>query len=122
MKIYDAVLETTIDDFKEFVVACSNINEQEKESGYTALHYCAQEGKVDFAKVLVEKGADLNIKDVYGNTPLFKAVFFSKGDTELIDLLLINGADPDVKNNAGVSPRMLAGNIGSFDVTSCFGE
>lgn len=119
MKLYEIVLNNNIDEVKKALSDC-DINEQEETTGFTALHYCAQNQYVDIAKLLIDKGADVNIQDKYGNTPLFKAVFFSEGKTEMIKLLVENGADPDVKNKSDVSPRELAESIGSFDVTSCF--
>lgn len=118
MNIFEAVLEDNrqalLDEIDQ-----GNINIQD-ESGYTALHYCAQNGKLALAKLLIDKGADVNRKDIYGNTPLFKAVFFSGGHKEMISLLLQAGADANEHNDAGVSPRELAQNIGNFDVTACF--
>ncbi len=38
----------------------------------------------------------------------------------MIKLLLDAGANPKLKNDFGVSPKELADNIGSFDVTKCF--
>lgn len=119
MKLYEIVLDNDIDKVKKALSDC-DINEQEEESGYTALHYCAQNQYVDIAKLLIKKGAKVDVKDSYGNTPLFKAVFFSKGNTEMINLLLKNGANPDAENKSGVSPKELAENIRSFDVTECF--
>ena len=74
----------------------------------------------DIIQLLISNNAKIDIKDYYGNTPLFKAVFFSQGDTEIIKMLLSAGADPDLKNNAGVSPRQLAKTIASFDVSDVF--
>lgn len=119
MKLYEIVLNNDIDEVKQVISDC-DVNEQEEETGYTALHYCAQNRYIDIAKVLIDSGANVDIKDVYGNTPLFKAVFFSKGKTEMIQLLIEAGANPDTKNNSGVSPKELAESIGSFDVTECF--
>lgn len=119
MKLYEIVLNKNIDEVKQVLYNC-DINEQEEETGFTALHYCAQNQHIDIAKMLIDAGANVDVKDVYGNTPLFKAVFFSKGKTEMIKLLLEAGANPDIKNDSGVSPKELAKTIGSFDVTECF--
>jgi ankyrin repeat protein len=37
--------------------------------GWTLLHYAAREGDVKYVKILLEKGADKNIKDQWGRTP-----------------------------------------------------
>lgn len=119
MKLYEIVLNNDINEVKNALSTC-DVNEQEETTGFTALHYCAQNQYLEIAKLLIDNGADVDIKDVYGNTPLFKAVFFSNGDTAMIKLLLDAGADPELKNDSGVSPKELAENIGSFDVTKCF--
>ena len=48
----------------------------------------------DIAKVLIENGADVNLKDEKNNTPLSKAIFHYEGNPDLIKLLLSMGADP----------------------------
>lgn len=120
MKLYEVVLNNNLDEVKRILLSECDVNEQEKETGFTALHYCAQNQLVDMAKLIIGAGADIDVQDVYGNTPLFKAVFFCKGKTEMIKLLLEAGANPDIKNSSGISPKELAENIGSFDVTNCF--
>ena len=37
---------------------------------YTAMHVCAKNGKIDTLDVLIEEGADINIKNKHGETPL----------------------------------------------------
>ena len=119
MSIIDIVLDCDVEKLKECVTTC-DVNEQDSSNGFTALHYCAQNGYIDKARILLENGASVCIKDDYGNTALFKAVFFSKGKTEIIQLLLDAGADPDAENNAGMSARRLADNIATFDVSEVF--
>uniref|UniRef100_A0A7M4ERL8 Fibronectin type III and ankyrin repeat domains 1 n=1 Tax=Crocodylus porosus TaxID=8502 RepID=A0A7M4ERL8_CROPO len=56
-------------------------------------------GKKDVASLLIEAGADVNVKDKDGKTPLMVAVL--NNHEELIQLLLENGANPNVKNEYG---------------------
>ncbi|NNM45400.1 ankyrin repeat domain-containing protein [Knoellia sp. DB2414S] len=53
-------------------------------------------------------------------TPLWVAVFESKGRGDAIQLLLDSGADPNVLNGSGRSPRDLAGTIANYDVSRYF--
>jgi ankyrin repeat protein len=75
-----------------------NVNKKDK---MTALHFAASGKHVEIAKLLIEKGADVNAKDGFGNGPLFRA-----GNCEEIGVMLMkNGADPNMENNNGVCPR-----------------
>jgi ankyrin repeat protein len=57
------------------------------KDGFTALHLAAQEYAVDVARLLLDSGAEVDAANVHGNTPLFTAVFNSRGRGELIGLL-----------------------------------
>jgi ankyrin repeat protein len=57
----------------------------------TALAYAAQQGKIDDAKILIANDANINF--VSGSTPLYFAVIGTH--TEMVELLLANGADPN---------------------------
>ena len=59
---------------------------------FTALSHAAAEGKLDFVKALIEKGADINInyQTDYSATPLFQAVM--NGNEKIAEFLLTNGA------------------------------
>lgn len=63
---------------------------------------------------LLVAGAAVDAPDEQGNTPLWQAVFSYRGDGAVMSLLVKAGADPDMANLHGVSPRRLAGwRIGS---------
>lgn len=66
----------------------------------------------EFAFWAREQGADVNFKDYYGKTPIFKQASAWKGDVQLlIDL----GANVDVADNFGVTPLHLASLYGRVD-------
>ena len=67
-----------------------NIDAAKGRDGETALHRAATRGKLEAAKLLIEKGADPNIgraKD--GNTPLDLAS--QRGHSKIADLLRKHG-------------------------------
>lgn len=75
------------------------INKQNKK-GRTPLHFNAlQWGNLEVAKSLILKGADLNIKDINGQTPLDYALALRKWD--LAKLYIDSGADLTLKDNNG---------------------
>jgi len=85
-------------------------------AGWTALHFAAQEFRPEVSQALLDKGGEVDAQDSFGNTPLWRATFNSRGRGEMIGLLLRAGANPDMKNNAGVSPKALAHRIANYDV------
>ncbi len=94
-------------------------NTQDK-MGWTALHFAAQEWSLPVARVLLARGAKIDLKDSFGNTPLARAVMSSKGRGELITLFLENGAGRDVENNHGHSPLSMAETIANYDIKQFF--
>ncbi|GAB1340038.1 hypothetical protein ACE1SV_66280 [Streptomyces sp. E-15] len=84
--------------------------------GWTPLHFAAQAQAPAVVEVLLAAGAAVDAVDRHGNTPLSRAVFCSRGEGGTIRLLLEAGADPDLDNVHGVSPRALAGRIANYDV------
>ena len=90
-------------------------------NGFTALHFAAQEYQLKIARLLVRYGAKVDAVDKYGNTPLWRATFASRGKGEMIKLLLELGADRGLENSSGVSPFDLAQTIGNYDARRFFG-
>ena len=106
--LHYAALEDRADDVRELLDAGAEVNAQDR-GGYTPLHFAAQQGSISAATLLVAAGAQVEIADGFGNTALHKAAFqFQGGDPALIRLLLDAGADPDIRNNTGKSPREVA--------------
>lgn len=97
----------------------ANVNHQDR-TGFTALHFCGQNGFLDIAKHLVNHGADPNIQDIYGNTPLSTAIHSARAHPhkfELVKILLQKGADPDIDNYYDSSPRKLFQLINKADIS-----
>ena len=73
-------------------------------AGHTCIHMCTgkfgNKGTCEIAQYLLEKGADINIKNRFGATALFETV--QNVNNVCVDWLLENGADPDVHDNDGV--------------------
>ena len=61
---------------------------------------------IDATKALIFVGTDVNSKDRFDNTPLYKAV--ANSEMEMVKALLAAGADPDVFNSQGSSPLIRA--------------
>lgn len=59
-------------------------------------------------KMLVENGANVNLKDNNGNSPLFEAIEVTRANKEIIRYLIQNGADIYQENDKGISPLSFA--------------
>jgi ankyrin repeat protein len=88
--------------------------------GFTALHLASQEHALAAAAALLNLGATVDPINLFGNTPLFVAVFNSRGRPEMIELLRSNGADPLHTNGTGQTPAGLARLIGNYGVSQYF--
>jgi N-acyl-D-amino-acid deacylase len=76
--------------------------------GFTALHVAASRGDAKSAQLLLDAGADPNVRDVaLGRTPLHWAA--QAGSAEVVALLLERGADPNVRESlSGMTALMEA--------------
>jgi ankyrin repeat protein len=75
-------------------------------SGKTALHEAAKGGNAEIVRLLIKRGAHLNIIDEKGDTPLHCAAAGYKHDQSglVIAILVKAGADIDIKNREGRTP------------------
>ena len=101
-------------------------------SEWTALGGLRGQEKLNFVKLLLARGADVNapveenpqqygpggggVGDLVGGTPFLIAT--STGDMNVLRLLLDSGADPSVETDDGVTPLMLAAGLGRQTGTS----
>ncbi|MEM9492603.1 MAG: ankyrin repeat domain-containing protein, partial [Myxococcota bacterium] len=74
----------------------------------------------EIAGMLIGRGANVNATDGYGNTVIARAVYDSRGRGEIIETLLAHGADPDIRNERGISAIELAHTIANYDVKQFF--
>ncbi|KAL9999862.1 putative ankyrin repeat-containing domain-containing protein [Helianthus debilis subsp. tardiflorus] len=104
-----------------FDQSVSGINSADEE-GWAPLHSAASSGNVEIVKILLDRGADVNLKNDGGRTalhyaaskgwvkvgctPLHRAA--STGNSELCELLIEEGADIDAVDRAGQTPIMTA--------------
>jgi len=92
-----------------------DVNFQTKKNGLTSLHcVCAKysENQYETIKLLLRMGANPNVRDKYGATPLHYAAY--QGRDGAVKLLLDNSGNPNVLNNDGKSPKQYALNRSHF--------
>lgn len=73
----------------------------ELTGGRNALHFAADYGHVDIIEYLISKGANVNLKDKHGITPLLAAIY--EEHTDCVKMLLKSGAKTDGKAPDGSS-------------------
>jgi ankyrin repeat protein len=71
------------------------------KGAWTALMFAAQQGSIEAARVLADRGADLNIVDPDGTTALVFAILNAHYDVAA--LLVEKGADPNIADATGMA-------------------
>lgn len=82
------------------------VNTRDFNSRETALHLVAKRGDERYTLFLLQHGADPNLRDVRGNTPLMVAV--SVGAEPVVAALIRNKANVDLANDGGETPLIRA--------------
>lgn len=81
------------------------------ENGITPLQNACYKGRHDVAKLLIERGGDVNSqKHVHGYTSLMFAAL--GGHVRVVSLLLEQGADPSVRNSVNRTAAQMAAFVG----------
>lgn len=92
------------------------INQIDKTTGYTPLTRALYKGNASFAKMLIDKGADVQMKNRDGYPPINYAVEIQ--DKELVEMILLKGADANTMNNSKVTPLHIAARNGDTAMIS----
>ncbi|CAL4065137.1 unnamed protein product, partial [Meganyctiphanes norvegica] len=70
---------------------------------HNPLHQAAYWGRLETAQMLLEEGADVNVRNNEGRTPLHWAAM--RGHVDMVKLLLDNGANPNLTNIYSRTPE-----------------
>jgi len=75
-------------------------------------------GNVEGVRLLLRQGADVNLRNGNGDTPLERAIrpAGSEGKREVVELLLAGGADANARTKDGETPLHTAAAIGRADL------
>jgi hypothetical protein len=76
------------------------------KTGWTALHYAASSAQLAIISLLIEHSAYIAAESPNGTTPLMMAAMY--GSPEAVKLLLQEGADPQLKNQQGLTALQFA--------------
>jgi ankyrin repeat protein len=84
-----------------------DVNLREPNKGNSPLLYAVNFGKIETVEFLLSRGADINIQNLAGDTPITKAIY--KNDTDMVKYLISKGANVVFdENNRGFTPLGVA--------------
>ncbi|MCL1876307.1 MAG: ankyrin repeat domain-containing protein [Synergistaceae bacterium] len=92
------------------------------QSGNTPLIFAIESHNTEVVKALVQAGADVNMKDNEGMTPLMIAAKSIFKEHEILSVLIRSGADINAKNQNGLTALILAGNAGNQEAISILAD
>jgi ankyrin repeat protein len=79
----------------------------------TPLHLAADQGKLAAARLLLERGAGVHVRNKLGRTPLHDAM--PGGFLDVVRLLLEHGADVEARDDDHVTPLHVAAQSGKYE-------
>lgn len=82
------------------------INTRDPSNGEGALHIIVKRGDAPYLRYFLQHGADPNLRDAKGVSPLLLAA--STGQDDLVSILLAAHANVNLPNNSGETPLILA--------------
>ena len=113
--IYKVVKDGNVSGTRELLDTYDGVTERDiYYDGSKALHVATLNGHVDVAKLLIQKGADVNAVDKYYRTSLHRAAL--KAYVDIAKLLIQNGADVNAMGNANRTSLHAAAGNGHIDV------
>eukprot|EP00028_Trichosphaerium_sp_Am-I-7-wt_P013249 CAMPEP_0168511828 /NCGR_PEP_ID=MMETSP0405-20121227/2395_1 /TAXON_ID=498012 /ORGANISM="Trichosphaerium sp, Strain Am-I-7 wt" /LENGTH=327 /DNA_ID=CAMNT_0008530135 /DNA_START=272 /DNA_END=1255 /DNA_ORIENTATION=+ len=89
-----------------------NVDAREPREGFTPLMFSVVNHQVESITTLIEQGANPNLKDFTGRTPLYLATQLAF--TDVVKYLVENSADPNQADLDGVTPLHAAAALGNM--------
>lgn len=95
--LMSATANNDIEGVKFFSEAGPSVINQRNKGGATSLHIACREGNFDIVQILIENGANVNVVDNEGWSPLMRASLI--GNDKIVEILLKNGAKAHLLNS-----------------------
>lgn len=90
------------------------VNTQDYSSRETALHIVAKRNDVLYTRFLLQKGANPNLRDARGNTPLLAAI--TSGADAVVSYLIKGKTNVNLANQAGETPLIRAVQLRNINI------
>ena len=111
--MFTHIEEKYYDFIENVLLKCASVR---NFAGDTVLHIACSKGSKRLTKLCLRYGIDINTRNGAGETPLHALVSASfPGQATLGEYLLCKGAHVDAKDNAGITPIMLASKLGHIN-------
>ncbi|WP_339047124.1 ankyrin repeat domain-containing protein [Candidatus Mesenet endosymbiont of Phosphuga atrata] len=105
------------DDYDYYDTDCTDVNIQNDEyNNWSLLHYAIFYNKPNIVHLLLDLGADLEIKTGAGSTPLNLAVLYNR--VKIIKILLSRGANLEAEAIKGIRPLHCAAANGTAEIVT----
>ncbi len=115
--LYEASKRGRLDVVKLLIERGAAINTKESEIGFTPLHIASERKHSDIVRYLIDKEAVVDARNDSDQTPLWQAAWQTwHQDSEVAEILLRNGADPNARDHWGLTPLHIAAKKGHASV------
>jgi ankyrin repeat protein len=104
--LMSASIDEDVQAVKFFIKYSPAIINQKNIGGATALHIISRKGNLEICKILIKNGANIDVIDNEGWTPLMRAI--TSKNSDLVKFLLDHGADINKLNSVGESPIIIS--------------
>ena len=90
------------------------LSKAQDKRGYSALYRAAYMKRPELVRLLIERGADVNLGTARGTRPLHASA--ENGSLEITNVLLEHGADPLLRDGGGRTPLHWAAHTGNVEM------
>jgi len=108
--LMDAADHGSIDVAKYILDIPHVYTEAKNNIGWTAVMFASRRSDVDMMSLLLDKGCDIDARDINGTTPLMTAI--RTGQHDMVKVLISHGASVDAKDNWENTALMMAADAG----------
>jgi ankyrin repeat protein len=107
--LHRAIADGDVEQLRRMLAERPDLVRWKSDTGWTALHRAAHEGRRSIAALLLDRGADPHERSAEGLTPLHLA------RNAVAELLLVRGADVNARTSRGTTPLHLAALAADYD-------